>query len=138
LETFTVTGDEYGIRIVSGDGQIVGENVVFNQNLKVELYNKSNNDSYPRAGIPVTFTITSGDAIMQYGSNTETKTTDSNGQAQVMIVSGTTPETITFKAAFWYEETNQINGCQPDEEDCANDYEGENEIYLYQSVPVNQ
>jgi uncharacterized protein (TIGR03437 family) len=91
--TFTVHTNVIvgGVSIVTGDQQTAITGQQFSQPLTVRVTDANNN---ALSGIPVTFTVTSGSAIL----SSPTATTDANGQAQVTITAGSGTGNIVVTA----------------------------------------
>ena len=81
-----------GMNLVSGSGQSALENQPFTSPLIVQVNDIHNN---PVTGVPVTFTLSSGSAVLSAGS----VNTSSNGQASVTVTAGATAGPVVIIAS---------------------------------------
>jgi uncharacterized protein (TIGR03437 family) len=90
--TITVTPALGGLTAVSGGNQSAQANAAFGQPLVVRVTPSA---GVSPAGIPVTFTVTSGSATLSSGS----ATTNSAGEASVTVTAGSTPGPVVVTAS---------------------------------------
>ena len=90
--TFTVTIPTGGIQTVSGTNQIALINTSFGAPVIVKVVDTAGN---PIAGVPVSFTVTSGSATV----STPSATTDATGQAQTVVSAGSGAGPIVVTAS---------------------------------------
>jgi hypothetical protein len=92
LFNLTVNVVVAGLNMVSGSGQSALENQPFTNPLIVQVNDAQN---APVTGVPVTFTLSSGSAVLSAGS----VNTSSNGQAAVTVTAGATAGPVVIIAS---------------------------------------